>query len=95
MHRRKNGRKIWMESRFLSEREIVGFRDYLLREEKSANTVEKYLRDIRAFAAFAGDREVTKKLVVEFKQELLDRGYAVRSINSMLAGINSLFAFLG
>lgn len=84
-----------MESHFLSEREIGWFRDYLLTEEKSANTVEKYLRDARAFASFAGGREVTKKLAVAYKQELLDRGYAVRSINSMLAGINSLFVFLG
>lgn len=83
-----------MESHFLSEREIIGFRDYLLREEKSANTVEKYLRDVRAFAAFARNREVTKNLVVAYKQNLLDNGYAVRSINSMLAGVNSLLTFL-
>ena len=47
-----------------------------------------------AFSAFC-DGMITKDTVIAYKQNLIDSGYAVRSINSMLASINSLFSFLG
>lgn len=84
-----------MNDRILSEQIILSFYEHLLREEKSAATVEKYLRDVRAFYVFAGKRTVTKELAQSWKQKLLDGGYAVRSINSMLASLNSLLRFLG
>ena len=58
-------------------------------------TVGKYLRDARAFMAFAAGRSVDKALVAAYKQRLLEQGYAARSVNSMLAGLNSLLGFLG
>ena len=57
--------------------------------------MEKYLRDARVFLIFAGQETVTKELVMAYKQSLIDKEYAVRSINSMLASLNSLLAFLG
>ena len=57
--------------------------------------MEKYLRDARAFLVFADQRNVTKELVVSYKSELIEKGYAVRSVNFMLASLNSLFDFLG
>lgn len=84
-----------MEKRILTQEQITAFHAYLHREEKSGATQEKYLRDIRAFRAFLEDREVSKERVLAYKAELQSRGYAVRSINSMLASLNSLFAFLG
>ena len=84
-----------MEERYLSEKGISEFRDFLVREEKSAATVEKYIRDARAFLGFAGQKHVTKELVMEYKQSLMERKYAVASINSMLASINSMLNFLG
>ena len=56
--------------------------------------MEKYIRDVTAFSAFC-DGTITKDTVIAYKQNLIDSGYAVRSINSMLASINSLFSFLG
>lgn len=84
-----------MNDRILNEQIIRNFHNYLLQEEKSAATVEKYLRDVRAFCVFAGKRMVTKELVQCWKQKLTEKGYAVRSINSMLASLNSLLHFLG
>ena len=57
--------------------------------------MEKYLRDVRAFCVFAAQRRVTKELVQRWKQKLTEDGYAVRSINSMLASLNGLLHFLG
>ena len=79
----------------LSNKEIQEFANYLCREEKSAATQEKYLRDVRVFCVYADDNEITKEIVVAWKKQLVDSGYAVRSINSMLASVNSLLDFLG
>ena len=79
----------------LSSKEIQEFANYLCREEKSAATQEKYLRDVQAFFAYADGYKITKELVVAWKKSLVEHGYAVRSINSMLASINSLLDFLG
>ncbi len=84
-----------MKEHFLTQQHICQFGEYLRSEEKSSATKEKYLRDVRAFWAFTGGREITKELVVSYKLHLQERGYAVRSINSMLASVNSLLRFLG
>ncbi len=57
--------------------------------------MEKYLRDVRAFAEFAKGTEITKITVIGYKEQLLTNGFAVRSVNSVLASLNSLFSFLG
>ncbi len=84
-----------MDERILTARHLIEFRQYLTDDEKSAATVEKYLRDAGAFLDFAGGRPVTKELVIEFKQMLIDGGhYAVGSINSILSSVRSLLCFL-
>ena len=83
-----------MKGHYLTNKEIEKFRNYLREEEKSENTMEKYIRDVTAFSAFC-DGTITKDTVIAYNQNLIDSGYAVRSINSMLASINSLFSFLG
>ena len=40
---------------------IQAYADHLRLEEKSAATVEKYLRDVRAFARWLEGREITKE----------------------------------
>lgn len=84
-----------MKEKKLQEEMLKEFNDYLICEEKSAATVEKYLRDVRAFFIFASKNEVTKELVMSWKEQLVEKGYAVRSINSMIASLNSLLDFLG
>lgn len=83
-----------MKGRFLSQEIISDFKEHLILEERSAATVEKYIRDVRAFSAFMNGAEITKETVIAYKKHLQE-SYAVRSVNSMLASINSLFAFLG
>lgn len=83
-----------MTERFLSEKELAAFHAGLVREEKSSATVEKYLRDARAFLLFAKGKAITKELVMSYKKQLIEKNYAVRSINSMLASLNSLLMFL-
>ena len=83
-----------MEQKRITEEAIQAFRQYLILDEKSAVTVEKYLRDVRAFQAFIGETPVEKELVIHYKNHLLEESYAVRSINSMLASVNSFLIFM-
>lgn len=84
-----------MNNKILSEQKIGEFQAYLIREEKSTATMEKYIRDVRAFLVFVGEREVTKELAMSWKETLVEKKYAVRSVNSMLSSLNSLLDFLG
>ena len=83
-----------MKGKYLTQEIISDFKENLILEERSEATVEKYIRDISAFSNFADGAEITKETVISYKKHLQD-SYAVRSVNSMLASINSLFAFLG
>lgn len=79
----------------VTEKQIVGYSRYLRAEERGAGTVEKYLRDVRAFARWLGGRPVSRERAAGWKSHLLDTGYAPATINSMLAALNGLFRFLG
>lgn len=83
-----------MIDRILNAQHLDGFREHLIRGEKSAMTVEKYLRDTERFMRFAQGKPISKALTVLYKNELIALGYAVRSVNSMLASLNSLLDYL-
>ena len=72
---------------------IFIFKEYLIEEEKSENTIEKYIRDITFFAAWLHSREVTKMLALEYKNELCEK-YAPASVNSVISSLNSFFTFM-
>lgn len=84
-----------MKDRVLTKNHVHQFAAFLCREEKSAATQEKYLRDIYRFAEFAADKAITKEVTTAWKKRLLEQGYAVRSVNSMLASLNSFLDFWG
>ena len=73
---------------------IADFGNDMLMNEKSAATIEKYLRDIRTFNAFIGGSAVNKEAVLAYKS-FLEKRYAVTSANSMLASLNSLLRYAG
>ena len=83
-----------MKGRFITAKTIAEFKDHLILEERSVATIQKYIRDVKAFMAYAQNSAITKETVIAYKK-YLQENYAVRSVNSMLASINSLFVFLG
>ena len=93
VNNRKYSEVNMMRGRFLTQEIISDFKGYLILEERSTATVEKYIRDVNAFSAFVNGAEITKEVVIEYKKHLQEN-YAVWSINSMLASINGLFVFL-
>lgn len=71
---------------------IQKFKTYLMEEEKSAATLEKYIRDIIAFVTWLCEREIDKQTVLEYKAVLKEK-YAPASVNSILSSLNSFFAY--
>lgn len=84
-----------MEKQKITEEAISAFGRYLCAEERSAGTVEKYLRDIHAFAAWLAGREATREAAAGWKEHLLSEDYAPVTINSMLAAVNAFFRCMG
>lgn len=75
-------------------KEIVeGFTLYLYEEEKSPNTIEKYMRDVRFFCKWLGGKSVDKSVVLAYKKELCEK-YAPKSVNSILSSLNALFMYM-
>ena len=66
----------------------------LVADERAAGTVQKYRRDITAFARWLEGRPVSKESAAGWKTHLMNHGYAPRTINSMLAAINGFFRFM-
>ena len=83
-----------MEERIITTKLIEKFNNHLILEERSRATIEKYIRDVKAFTVFVNGAEISKEIVISYKK-YLQENYAVRSVNSMLASLNSLLAFLG
>ena len=71
---------------------ISSFKNNLIEEEKSKNTIDKYIRDIVAFMVWGCNRELCKATVLEYKAEIAE-SYAPASVNSMLSSINSFFDY--
>lgn len=83
-----------MEGRVITAKMIAEFKEHLILEERSVATIQKYIRDVKAFTAYAQNSAISKEIVIAYKK-YLQENYAVRSVNSMLASINSFFSLFG
>lgn len=83
-----------MNKRIITDKIVKRFQMYLYEEERSGNTIEKYMRDIQFFCKWLQGRNIDKSVVIEYKKELCGN-YAVKSVNSMLSSINTFFVFMG
>ena len=84
-----------MDARTITKEHIRAFALKLEENERSEGTVQKYLRDVRAFAVWLGDKALSKQSAMEWKAELLRQDYSPNTVNSMLAALNGFFRFLG
>lgn len=86
-----------MDSNKLTPVLLTSFEQYLIQDEKSEATVEKYLRDVRLFLSFLSDspmQELNKEQTIAYK-EYLSEQYAPTSVNSMLTALNVFLCFIG
>ncbi len=71
---------------------IQKFKEYLIDEEKSVATLDKYIRDVSVFMVWCKNKELCKSLVLEYKQEIIKK-YAPASVNSIISSLNCFFAY--
>lgn len=82
--------------RKITEKLLREYGSYLYKEEKSTATINKYLSDLRKLMIYAGEQEITKELVIQYKEHLMnDRHYKSTSINSYLVAANRFFDYMG
>ena len=79
----------------VSSRELSAFSAHLRQEDRSSGTTGKYLHDCTSFALWLGDRELTPEAAAQWREHLLQKGYAPATVNSMLSAVNRLLKFLG
>ena len=84
-----------MDMRTITSAALAAFAQHLQSQERSAGTIEKYMRDIRAFSAFLGGAEVTRERAAAWRDALLEQGRAPVTVNSMTAAANQFFTFQG
>ena len=77
----------------IKKAELEGFKNYLIMEERSKGTIKKYIHDIDCFLNYIGKNPVTKAQIISYK-ESLQKKYSARSVNTMLASLNSFFRWL-
>jgi len=76
----------------ITRENIQRYKQFLVEEEKSCATIEKYIRDITAFFAWVTNCEIDKLTVLRYK-EYLTVNYAPASVNSILSSLNSFFDY--
>lgn len=85
-----------MSQHQLTTKQLAEYAAYLYKEEHSSATVEKYQRALRGFyRQLPINGCVTKEATHAWKCLLQQRGYAVSTINAMLAALNGFLTYAG
>lgn len=80
--------------RIINMEKLEAFKVNMYLNEKSQNTINKYMHDIKLFCSYVENKEICKGLMIKFKEHLITK-YTVASANSMIAAINSFLRYLG
>ncbi len=83
-----------MKKRMITNSAIKAFEKYLKDDEKSENTIAKYLHDLNYFLNFAQGKPIDKAILLEYKT-VLGEQYTPASANSMIAAVNAFLRFMG
>lgn len=73
---------------------VRDYENYLVEEERSGNTITKYMRDLKSYFIFLQGEAVTKESLVCWKEKLTQT-YLPASVNSMLAAVNGFLEWAG
>ncbi len=78
----------------ITNQEITAYQNFLVEEERSGATVEKYTRDVRELSLYLAGRSFGKAEVLAYKAGLIEK-YAPASVNAALSSLNGFFRFMG
>ncbi len=82
------------ETQAATAQSIALYAAFLKTEERSEATIAKYIRDLRAFFSYLSIADVSKEMVLAWKEQLTQT-HAPASVNSMLAAVNSFLDWCG
>ena len=83
-----------MEEKTLTPALIERYAAHLRERERSAATVQKYIRDLEALRVWLDGATLTKEALLEWRTRLTEN-HAPASVNATLAAVNGFLAFLG
>lgn len=75
-------------------RGIEAFKKYLLENEKSGATIEKYIHELKLLSDHLSGREVTKMELLKYREQLQEQ-HSPRTVNGKLSAIHAYLAFAG
>ena len=81
--------------RTITAEQTARFAQALQKADRAPGTIENYLRHIRAFARWLGDRPLLPESAAQWRDSLLEQGYTPGTVNSMIGPLNRFFQFLG
>lgn len=80
--------------KIIQESALQAFESSLYLDEKSKATICKYLLAVRRLASFAAGAELTKRLLLEYR-EALQIAHKAQTVNGALSAINAFLDFSG
>lgn len=95
MMKERHKQKSELKEHRITQDKLKDFIAFLHTEERSEETIKKYLYSVRAFRSWLGSESITKDKVSEWKETLKQSGKAAVTINGMLAAIHCFFSMLG
>lgn len=73
---------------------LQSFRTYLVEEEKSEATIQKYLHDVAQLLHYLDAKEITKERLLEYRMQLT-KIFQISTVNGKISAINSYLQFVG
>lgn len=83
-----------MKTKFIIKNQIAAFEKALSEEEKSAATIRKYLREVKELSVFLEGRELSKGLLIEYRDMHREK-YKAQTVNGKISAINAYLEFVG
>ncbi len=81
--------------RIITTAMLTEYKQKMIEDEKSGATIDKYMHDVESFVLYCEEEnieDISKAVSISYKDRLITSGrYSARSINAMLAGVNSFF----
>ena len=84
-----------MDSRIVTNNQLIFFQQQLAIEEREQSTIEKYTREVRLFQGWLAGQAVTAETVAKWKNYLRNTDRKPETINSKLSALNKFFKFMG
>ena len=83
-----------MEHRTIQDAQIIAFEQFLRSEERVSGTIDKYLRDVRSFAAWLEECPLNKEACAAWKEGLQAEKLCPETVNSKLSALNKFLKFI-